>query len=204
MQDHQKEHPLTLSVGIAVVHHLEPLTDALTLARETEKVAKRERNSLAIQVNKRGGAARTITGLWDDPNSETAFYTRLSTFVEYHVADRLPDGYAYELNHLLTRMDQRFAHAEEKAAWIAIRHLEALRMLEKKKTPRGQKVDDAVCTYIRQLVDAAEATARHNQPPPAQPYSLRQLVEELVIARTFAEARRIQEVLDPAVALEAV
>jgi len=50
----------TLSAGIAVAHHLEPLQDGLTLARDAEKKAKGipGKNALAVIVDKRSGASR--------------------------------------------------------------------------------------------------------------------------------------------------
>ncbi len=49
-----------LSAGIAVAHHLEPLQDGLTLARDAEKKAKGipGKNALAVIVDKRSGASR--------------------------------------------------------------------------------------------------------------------------------------------------
>ena len=48
----------TLSVGVVISHHLEPLSDALALAREAEKTAQRvpRKNALAVTVSKRSGA----------------------------------------------------------------------------------------------------------------------------------------------------
>ena len=52
-----QEQTPTLSVGVAICHHLDPLSDALTLAREAEKEAKRfpRKNALCVKVDKRSG-----------------------------------------------------------------------------------------------------------------------------------------------------
>ncbi len=47
---------LTLSAGVAVVHHLENLQTALDFVRTAEKEAKKERNSLALALHTRGGS----------------------------------------------------------------------------------------------------------------------------------------------------
>ena len=54
----------TLSTGIVVAHHLEPLSDTLDLARQAEKVAKTVvgKEGLAITVSKRSGVDRTVKG----------------------------------------------------------------------------------------------------------------------------------------------
>ena len=62
---------VTLSIGIAIYHHLEPLNDALELARNAEKIAKKVdgKNALAITLSKRGSGDRTITGSWSKSGS---------------------------------------------------------------------------------------------------------------------------------------
>ncbi len=52
----------TLSVGIAVVHHLHPLSSALDIARAAEKTAKKipGKNALAITIRKRSGGEYTL------------------------------------------------------------------------------------------------------------------------------------------------
>lgn len=52
----------TLSVGLAIVHHLEPLTDARRIAYEAERLAKLQRNSLGIIAQKRQGAGYEVSG----------------------------------------------------------------------------------------------------------------------------------------------
>jgi CRISPR-associated protein Cmr2 len=53
----------TASVGIAIAHHLQPLSQALDAAREAEHVAKRvfDRNAFAVNLLKRSGE-RLLTG----------------------------------------------------------------------------------------------------------------------------------------------
>jgi CRISPR-associated protein Cmr2 len=55
----------TLSAGIALVHHLEPLQVSLERARAAEKEAKKTRDALAVALHTRGGAPMTASLKWD-------------------------------------------------------------------------------------------------------------------------------------------
>jgi CRISPR-associated protein Cmr2 len=79
----------TLSIGVAVVHYMEPLEDLLVYGREAERHAKRprpgeenqsERNALAVHVVKRGGAAIAMRMNWEqDP---VAHLRRLASLLQ--------------------------------------------------------------------------------------------------------------------------
>ena len=62
----------SLSIGVVIAHHLEPLSDVLALARGAEKAAKNHKgkNALAITLSKRSGADRTIVGGWKEGIAE--------------------------------------------------------------------------------------------------------------------------------------
>lgn len=57
----------TLSVGIAVAHHLDPLQEALEAARKAEKSAKNDyhRDAWVVTVSKRSGVPVTAGGKWE-------------------------------------------------------------------------------------------------------------------------------------------
>lgn len=57
---------MTLSVGLGIGHTMEAMGQLLELGRDAEKLAKRERNSLAIIVDKRSGGRRSWTSTWTD------------------------------------------------------------------------------------------------------------------------------------------
>jgi CRISPR-associated protein Cmr2 len=86
----------TLSVGIAVVHHLEPLSDALNLVRQAERDAKsvQGKNGLAVVLSKRGGTDRPIVGQFQ------LLFNRLETLVKFSREDAISGGAAYELQEL--------------------------------------------------------------------------------------------------------
>jgi len=91
----------TLSAGLAICHHLEPLSEALELVREAEKQAKRlpGKRALAVTLSKRSGADRTVVGHWD------AIDARLKEWAALYCQDAVPDGLAFELQGLAERLE---------------------------------------------------------------------------------------------------
>ncbi|MDQ2809286.1 MAG: type III-B CRISPR-associated protein Cas10/Cmr2 [Chloroflexota bacterium] len=188
----------TLSVGIVVAHHLEPLSDTLALARAAEKAAKAMpgKNALAITISKRSGSDTTVAG------PQATLGHRLRRFVALHRHDKLPDGAAYELRDLALRLwvppapvaqvnkvdspavtAQRVAHT----TLLELMATEAARIVGRKRgqggsqEPNKQLVQN-LDTYLRQI--AAEIAAR----PQMTHSPLAQLADELIVAREFARA----------------
>jgi CRISPR-associated protein Cmr2 len=90
----------SLSVGLAIVHHLHPLGDALKIARNTEQRAKGgQKNALAITVQKRGGPPCEIGGQWSH------FDTRLQCQIDLCQSGIIPSGMAYELEDVALRLE---------------------------------------------------------------------------------------------------
>jgi CRISPR-associated protein Cmr2 len=90
----------TFSLGIAIVHHLSLLQDALQVARTAEKRAKQvpHKNALAITISKRGGEQYSVAGTWGDIDN----YLKL--LIHYFHNDYLPRGAAYELRAMVQRL----------------------------------------------------------------------------------------------------
>ena len=90
----------SLSFGVVIAHHLEPLSDVLALARGAEKAAKdhKGKNALAIILSKRSGADRTIVGGWKEGIVE-----RLG-FLMQHIAEGVPEGAAYEILYMQRKL----------------------------------------------------------------------------------------------------
>lgn len=153
----------TLSAGLVVVHHLEPLEDALNWAREAEKAAKNTygRNALAITIAKRGGVNFTIGGHWDELD------TMLEKFITMHLNDQIPDGAAYELRHVSQRL----------TGLPVLQRAEAVRILTRKRSQRGTTALDP--NLIADLHTAINQT------------SLEEISNRLIAARLFAEAYRM-------------
>ncbi len=173
LTDRDGERP-TLSVGIAIVHHLEPLTDALALARAAERAAKEVpgKNALAITLSKRSGADVTVRGHWGELD------TRLEQCVTMHRLEALPDGAAFQLRDLAERLTPKQGKPTlPDAAALA----EAKRIIGRKQPRRGQ--DEKLADKTRQAISAAlNAGAGH----PLK--TIRAVADEMIVARLLARA----------------
>jgi CRISPR-associated protein Cmr2 len=98
----------TLSTGVAIVHHLLPLDEALALVRRTEKVAKGVpgKNALAVVVKKRGGEAVQVSGSWGEIDR------RLEELVNLHRTGAISTKAQYELMDLDTRLGDTLRKAD--------------------------------------------------------------------------------------------
>lgn len=179
----------TFSAGLVIVHYLEPLSDALELARSAEKKAKQhesegqKKNALAITSSKRSGADRTIAGHWD------TLVPHMQQVVRFHEAELVPDGAAYQLQAVVLEVggvaaltplstDSADERTEKTQLQEAVRH-EAIRLLKRKRAQRGQeKLKDDVLSALNARIVRGGADA------------VMQTAQELVITKVFADARR--------------
>jgi CRISPR-associated protein Cmr2 len=164
----------TLSMGIAIAHYMEPLSDTLNLARAAEKKAKAfagvkdqaisAKNALAITLSKRSGSNRTIVGSW-----ATDFYQRLLKLIQLYRSNTIPDGYAFELDDLWQRLGS--------AVEPAILRAEAKRIAKRKLEGKGSS---DLLELVEMLPDKRtdEKTI----------WNIQMLVNELVIASELARA----------------
>lgn len=155
----------TLSVGLAVAHHIEPLEQALAAARRAEALAKELRNALAVVLTKRSGSPIEVSGGWEDTPS---LHDRLLDYADLHRVDAVPDRVGFQLRELE-------ALATEGGVPEALVTSEAIRMLRRKQPEQGTKARIAGA-----ILQRLESQAVIN--PVA-------LGEELVIARLLADVR---------------
>jgi CRISPR-associated protein Cmr2 len=191
------EPPPSLSVGLAVCHHLDPLSDALDLARNAERGAKNVpgKNALAVTLSKRSGVDTTVAGSWE---GTPPLHERLLQFTTWHRQNVIPDGAAYELRSLADRLPG--------AEFVPVVRLEAARVLKRKRPHRGQsQLEERVLKYLTDLIHAdpyhlkaltqanteEQSKLTQDQPSPLTP---RQLAAELIVAREFARAYDLAEV----------
>ncbi len=122
----------TLSVGIAITHHLDPLSDALTLARNAEREAKSldGKNALAITVSKRSGAELTIRGRWG------TFDARLMQLIQWHHLQDISTSAAYQLREFALQLDPENQASGELRSLL---QKEAMRILRRKEMQGGQE-----------------------------------------------------------------
>ncbi len=175
----------TLSVGIAVVHHLEPLEDALELVRKAEKAAKSVdgKNALAVVVDKRSGASRIAKGTWGTLDK------RLQTFIKWHRENAIPDGAAYELRDLAYRLEipENAPEALRKNLTEA-KEKEAKRILKRKKKDFGESaIDDSTIAELEKYIRQIEKSKQPDED------SIAVLADELMIAKIFADAEDLAE-----------
>jgi len=162
----------TLSVGLAVVHHLEPLSEALELVRGAESYAKsvKGKNALAVTLSKRAGSERTVGGTWG------SFDQRLEWFIGLHRNEEIPAELGYELRS--SAMELEGAGEGPNDLLQQMMSLEVRWILSRKRAERGSReVNEDV---VRRLVDIM------NQ----DDVPVMQLADELIIAREFASAAR--------------
>lgn len=172
-QDSAQEISPTLSVGIAVAHHLAPLSDALERVRTTEKAAKsvEGKNALAVTLSKRSGVARTVKGTWGTLDRW------LEWFIHLHRTEALPDGAAYELRDLAGRLASPNGKLKDILQKVARQEVE--RILRRKKARRGT---EPVAEHVLRELEAFLEEDRFSFD------DLKQLADKLIIAREFAAA----------------
>lgn len=161
----------TLSVGIVVAHHIEPLSEALELARRAEETAKQVegKNALAVTLSKRSGVDRTVKGTWNQLDQ------RLEWFIQLHRQEAIPDGAAYELRDLARRLGGADGRAGIGDLEEAMRE-EAIRILKRKRGKRGQEeIQARTLERLRNHIEEKRV-------------SIDQLADELILARQFADA----------------
>ena len=132
-------------MGLTVVHHLEPLSEALELVRSAESYAKsvKGKNALAVTLSKRAGSERTVGGTWGD------FDQRLEWFIELHRKEEIPAELGYELRSLV--MELGGAEGGPDNLLQRVLSSEVKRILSRKRAERGSReVSEDV---IRRLVD---------------------------------------------------
>ena len=144
-EDGERRAP-TLSVGLAIVHHLMPLDEALALARRTEKHAKQVpgKDALAVVVKKRGGDAVVVEG------RRAQLVERLRALAKLHRSGDVSSRAQYELMDV----GARFKDAPDAAVgtvFAGIQAAEARRILTRKRASGGGDMADGVRAQLEQL-----------------------------------------------------
>lgn len=175
----------TLSGGVVIAHHLDPLSDILDLARDAEKQAKSisGKDALAITLNKRSGAQRTVAA------KREALVKRMQVMVRMHRAKEISKGAPYEIQALANtfviesskeQIDNSDSNEPDNQPSLrkalakeAIRIIERKRQSESSK-PLGQSTKDHFQQWIQ-----------------TEKVSIHQIAQELIIANIFAAAEEM-------------
>jgi CRISPR-associated protein Cmr2 len=191
-------HSPTLSMGIAIVHHLDSLREARRLAHRAEQQAKNVdgKNALAITVSKRSGEEYRIVGKWGNID------TRLYQLLKYCRAASIPIGMAYELRDLVLRLSVATTDPQYETLQEVIR-LDTLRILLRKLTVPAGKLPldqiEEIETFLRTQLNLPPREQKGSQntaqvvtlQKKTAQVSVEMFLNELVIAQILAEAQEL-------------
>lgn len=153
----------TLSVGIAIVHHMDPLLVSLEHARAAEREAKKHKPALAVALHTRGGEPLTVPELWENGPTIAEFRKWIDAF-----NGELARGFPYELR-ALSREFKDLGLSQDRLI------KEAIRILKRKK---GSVESDETREPLKSWIEAIEQIKT--------PEGMEEFAKKLVIARFLA------------------
>ncbi|MFA6929598.1 MAG: type III-B CRISPR-associated protein Cas10/Cmr2 [Lentisphaeria bacterium] len=162
---------LSLSVGIAMVHFMEPLEDILTYGRIAEKHAKspyssegkqKERDGFAVHLIKRGNSPTAVRFNWSENPDQ--YFEKLTSMLRRNV---ISGRFAYDLRELARVYEQWPQETVSEAIQKDV--IQVLR----KKYPMNKDTDTEVSKLVEKITDSD---------------SLIQFSDSLLIARQMAGA----------------
>jgi CRISPR-associated protein Cmr2 len=158
----------TLSVGIAIAHFMENLEDLLQYGRHAEKAAKEpDRNGLAVQLHRRGGAPVNVRSPWTDNPDQ-----RLARFAELMRAEAIPGKLPYDLRGLANHYrGWKHDSADERRLLADAMRKDVIRVIRDKQPRSG-----------RQYMPEIEAMVKDLQTPT----DLQQFSEQLLVSAQLA------------------
>jgi CRISPR-associated protein Cmr2 len=177
---------ITLSVGVAIAHFLENLEDLREFGQAAEKHAKTAdkdgvKNAIAVHLHKRGGSPVKVRERWTDPKPShegwaNAPDTRITELAAMLRERLLPSRLATDLQKLAKDYKNWPSHDPDKKELLkqAISR-DVLRVIVAKQPGRAGDVRARLQPALDRISGAE---------------SLRQLAEELLIARQIAVACR--------------
>lgn len=171
----------TLSIGIAVVHMLEPLEDSLQVAKAVQKLAKKRRDELAIHFQKGSGSNEIKVSL---PFAD-APVDMLLKFAYLYQEGYISTSFAYGLQELY----QLYEHIQSDE-YLQPHHLgetlflEVQRMMRKKKSDFFdiQTLEKELLPIFVRLRDSDPERGIHPL------HILKQRVEQCIAAMNFVKA----------------
>jgi CRISPR-associated protein Cmr2 len=191
---HLQDPAPSLSVGIAVAHHLDSLRKVRQIVDQAERRAKQVpgKRALAITISKRSGESYNVAGHWGELD---ASLRRLSVFCYNQI---IPAGTAYELRDLAVRLgisiDETYISSREEEIsdrYAEVIRWDALRIMQRKLyVPLGkaeQRQAEAVEDFFKTRLGTGQASypgGEHIGP------LIREVINELIIAQILADAQR--------------
>lgn len=156
----------TLSVGLGIGHVMESMGDLLALGRQAEREAKRDRNALAVLVDKRSGGTHTWRAPWH--TNPVCALIEAASLLGDHISSRK----VYEIASILRRLPKPDDASGD--GWARVLALEVRRVLSRIEGA-GLRPED-----VGLALDTLDYATLHGQ--------IDAWVERLLVARTFARA----------------
>lgn len=183
----------TLSVGIAVVHHLHPLSDALALARASEQRAKQVtgKDALAITIRKRSGGEYTVKGRWGTLDEQ------LVRLIGYYAEGAIPDGMAFEMRDSFNRLNfdpdeplpqEAGSIVRDEIKRILRRKLQVPDKEEEDRTPEQKRARE-IYNYLADM--AGILPSQPAREVKLELSALEQFIQTLLVAQIFSETRKL-------------
>ena len=159
----------TLSMGIAIAHHLEPIAESRALARAAEKRAKQApgKDALCITVAKRSGGDVSLIDRWSNKPDE-----RLELWIRAFGLGMIPSKAIFDLERAMQPL-LSMPKSNEMAASLAKRVLVQKRF----KNAVADQMRERLAKRFEEASDVSDAVTK--------------LSEELQIAKTLTTAYRM-------------
>lgn len=172
----------TLSIGVTIVHMVEPLEQSLKLARAAEKLAKQKRNELAVHFQKRSGSEEMRVSLPFEPDPVKSIVQLQLLYKKGYISS----SFAYDLRKLHTEYLQleQVGSSIPDNELLPLLELEIRRLLLKKKTegvPK-EKVSGFVLRKIMTIFVGLSSAGESQQQPLSM---LNRLAEQSILAITL-------------------
>lgn len=173
----------TMSAGVAIVHHLTPLTLALQMARRAEKAAKKQfnRNAVAVAFHKRSGEDVLVGGHWQPSGSGEFDTVGLLDVFKQHIFDKkLSGGLGYDI----------LAEADvlPEAAWEAeLKRLLRRNIMVTEKTPVVNKLTPLLLQLTRSIEIRENGESQEKDGPNSRLSPLTMAARWLILMRFLAQ-----------------
>jgi len=174
---------VTLSVGIAIGHFMDPLEDLREYPYEAERAAKGlpGKNAHAVHVHPRSGAPTRVRGGWGE------FDTRLEEWADPHLKGALSDKAAFDVRELA----RAYGTWPDGSGVQRAAQKDLIRLLARKR-PGGDPLSEAARVRIQTLArdELAASADDENIGGVAHNAALLRVAGELIVARWLAVAMR--------------
>jgi CRISPR-associated protein Cmr2 len=169
----------TLSIGVAIAHHMTPIGDVFHQARRAESVAKTTRDALAFIDVPRGGTERRIRGAWSGDNSLPG---ALRQWVRSLWKGHLPHGTAHKLAEIPAMLGVGTHGSDTQLVDTGVVRSLAARIVDRRQLKGQPEEIDVLINFIHQRM------AYYEQHEDDAIGAINMLKDEILIAERFLQA----------------